>query len=46
MDFLTTNNLIKGILTATNLTPTNLILISVEVLEAQSLGRHACMVAG
>lgn len=46
MDFLTTSNLIKDILTAINLTPTNLTLISVGILEAQSQDRHACMVAG
>lgn len=46
MDFLTTNNLIKDILTATSLTPTNTTLISVGILEAQSQDHHACMVAG
>lgn len=46
MDFLTTSNLTKGILTAINLTPTNLTLISVEILEAQSQDHHVCMVAG
>lgn len=46
MDFLTTNNLIKDILMAINLTPTNLTLISVGILGAQSQGLHACMVAG
>lgn len=46
MDFLTTSNLIKDILTAINLTPTNLTPISVGILEAQSQGHHACMVAG
>lgn len=46
MDFLTTSNLTKGIHMATNLTPTNLTLISVGILEAQSQAHHACMVAG
>lgn len=46
MDFSTTNNLTKDILTVTNLTPTNITLISVGILEAQSQGHHACTVAG
>lgn len=46
MDFLTTSNLIKDILMAINLIPTNLTLISVGILEAQSQDHHACMVAG
>lgn len=46
MDFLTTSNLIKDILTAINLTPTNLTLILVGILGAPSQGHHACMVAG
>lgn len=46
MDFLTTSNLIKDTLTATNLTPTNITLISVGISGAQNLDHHACMVAG
>ncbi len=46
MDFLTTSNLIKDILTAISLTHTNLILILVGISEAQSQDHHACMVAG
>lgn len=46
MDFLTTSNLIKDILTAINPTPTNITPISVGILEGQSQGHHAYMAAG
>lgn len=46
MDFLTTNNLIKDILMAINLTPTNLTPILVGISGARSQAHHACTVAG